>query len=260
MQPTYLLLYLLQILVVSSCPLPHGHLNTLLKRKGGGGGGRSSGGSSHSSSGSSHTSSGSSSSSGSEGHAPSVVVANPTAHTTGSAPKPGTIDRVPQYGGFFGGGAALPYVAGGRSARGLTPYALVPVPGLNFYPGVWLRPAYVYRYSQPYTFYNATAGANETEQVLCLCEQWCECGCDDNADPAYMNSLIGTGDPATWNATLVTESVVNGTESIVVNGTLPNGTYTSANGTTVTAGASGLRSRSYTVAWCGLLAAVFVML
>jgi hypothetical protein len=136
----------------------------------------------------------------------------------------------------------------------------VPISGLGFYPGVWLRPAYVYGYSQPYTFFNATSGANETEPVLCLCEQWCVCGCDDNADQAYMSSVIGTGNTSAWNATLVAEAVVNGTKNIVINGTLPNGTFTATNGTTITAGASGLRSRTYLLGWCGLLAAVFVML
>jgi hypothetical protein len=75
-----------------------------------------------------------------------------------------------------------------------------------------------------------------------------------------MNGVVGTGNTSTWNSTLVAEAVVNGTESIVINGTLPNGTYTAANGTTITAGASGLGGRPYIVGWCGLMAAVFVMM
>jgi hypothetical protein len=176
--------------------------------------------------------------------------------------RPGTVVRGPTYGGVYGGGAALPFFAGGRTGRGLNPYALVPIAGLGFFAGSWLYPAYVYRYSQPYTFYNASLGANQTEPVLCLCQQYSECGCDDNPDPTYMNTIIGTGDPTTWNQTLVQAGMVNGTQSIVINGTLQNGTYMSANGTIVTAGTAGGMSgfRPYLLGWCGLMAAVAVML
>jgi hypothetical protein len=166
------------------------------------------------------------------------------------------------YGGVYGGGASVPYLAGGRSARGLTPFALLPIAGLGLFTGAWLYGAYLYRYPQPYSFYNQTSGLNQTEPVLCLCQQYCECGCDDNEDSAYMDSIIG--DPLSMNASLVQVSVVNGTQTIVINGTLPNGTYTAPNGTTVTAGnvsgASGPMSKSYVLGWCGLMAAVFVML
>lgn len=180
-------------------------------------------------------------------------------------PATGTTAGHTTYGGVYGGGAAVPYLAGGRSARGLTPLALIPVAGLGFFAGAWLYGAYLYHYTLPYSFYNATSGMNQTEPVLCLCQQYSECGCDDNEDPTYMDSVIGTGSPAAMNASLVQVSDYNGTQSIIINGTLPNGTYTAPNGTTVTvgkiaSGASGPMSKSYVLGWCGLMAAVFVML
>lgn len=56
------------------------------------------------------------------------------------------------------------------------------------------------------------------------------CGCDDNNDSAFIDSLIGDGDYFKLNQTLVTVADVNGTSTILINGTLPNGT-TAAGGT-----------------------------
>lgn len=50
------------------------------------------------------------------------------------------------------------------------------------------------------------------------------CGCDENDDQKYLNDLVGNGSYAALNKTLVTVSDVNGTRSLILNGTLPNGT------------------------------------
>ena len=42
-----------------------------------------------------------------------------------------------------------------------------------------------------------------------------------------MNSIIGDGNPSTLNQTLVRVANVNGTDTIFINGTLPNGTTAS---------------------------------
>lgn len=50
------------------------------------------------------------------------------------------------------------------------------------------------------------------------------CGCDDNDDPEYLKSVIGNATPSALNDTLVRVADVNGTKTIWLNGTLPNGT------------------------------------
>jgi hypothetical protein len=127
---------------------------------------------------------------------------------------------------------------------------------LSFYPGLWLYGAYNYPYTHPYTFHNRTAtsnttnstttrrdngfdimlrqtsdeGVNQTKPVTCLCAVYSECGCDDNGNTTFLDSIIGDGTYANLNQSLVTVADVNGTSTIVLNGTLPNGT-TTAGGT-----------------------------
>lgn len=54
-----------------------------------------------------------------------------------------------------------------------------------------------------------------------------------------MDSLIGNGSYAALNQSVVTVADVNGTSTILINGTLPNGT-TASGGTTSASGASSL--------------------
>lgn len=163
----------------------------------------------------------------------------------------------PSYGGgrYYGGGATSPYSAGRASPLGITPFFLG-ASALVIFPGLWLYGAYAYPYHNPYTFYNRTAhrnstqnststrrdfdelmlevrqddatGVNQTKQVQCLCAAYAECGCDDNNNTTFLDSLIGDGNYSQLNHSLV--SVVdysNGTSIIAINGTLPNGTTTS---------------------------------
>ncbi len=171
----------------------------------------------------------------------------------------------PNYGGgrYYGGGATTPYTAGARSPLGI---AAVPLAftALAFYPGIWLYGAYAYPYTHPYTFYNRTApanstnttttatrdlhfdievrqendtGANETKPVTCLCAMYAECGCDDNGNTTFLNSLIGDGTYSNLNLSLVNVADINGTSTIILNGTLPNGT-TAPGGTENASGAA----------------------
>jgi len=159
----------------------------------------------------------------------------------------------PSYGGgrYYGGGATSPYSSGARSPLGVIPFFLG-AGALAVFPGLWLYGAYAYPYHNPYTFYNRTAprnttntrrdldglileiqirqdstdtGANETKAVQCLCAMYAECGCDDNGNTTFLDSLVGDGTYSKLNQSLV--SVVdypNGTSIIAINGTLPNGT------------------------------------
>lgn len=54
------------------------------------------------------------------------------------------------------------------------------------------------------------------------------CGCDNNSNTTYLDTLVGNGSAADENSTLVHVGDVNGTKTLIINGTLPNGT----NGTT----------------------------
>jgi hypothetical protein len=95
-------------------------------------------------------------------------------------------------------------------------------------------------------------GANETKPVTCLCAQYAVCGCDDNSDTSFLDSIIGNGDYSTLNKSLVQVADINGTSTIVLNGTLPNGT-TGSGGTEDANGSTS--SGSSSVSASGLLQA-----
>lgn len=179
----------------------------------------------------------------------------------------------PSYGGgkYYGGGARQPYSSGGVSPRGIAPVFLG-VGALAIFPGIWLYGAYAYPYHNPYTFHNRTArnstntrrdtgsvqlieirqddtGVNQTKTVQCLCALYAECGCDDEGDTTFLDSVIGDGTYATLNHSLVdVVDFANGTSQIVLNGTLPNGT-TVAGGTedAFDSGASWVQASGYWV-------------
>ncbi|KAF2033152.1 hypothetical protein EK21DRAFT_109288 [Setomelanomma holmii] len=211
--------------------------HTLEKRKGGGGRGGGSSSSSSSSSGGGRSSGGSSSSS--SRTSSSSFVGGST--RLGSGPS-----RSYGRGGYYGGGAAVPYQAGSRTPKGLVAGALIaPIAILAIMPGLWLYSVYPYYYNNPYRFYNRTAtnhtntnndarsllalrqeatGANQTLPVVCLCQDFAVCGCDENTDQQYISDLVGDGDYSKLNKSLITVSDVNGTRTLVLNGSLPNGT------------------------------------
>ncbi|KAK0653883.1 hypothetical protein DIS24_g5590 [Lasiodiplodia hormozganensis] len=201
----------------------------LEKRKGGGGrGGGSSSSSSSSSSGSGGRSSSGSSSSSSSGRTSS-------SSNAGGRTSSGSGVR-PAYGGgaYYGGGSSVPYTAGRASPRGINPF-LFPVAALAFLPAAWLAAsaygAYGYHYTHPYIFRNTSDsnnnGTNTTLPVECYCQQYTVCGCDDNNDTAYYDSLVGNGSYDALNKSLVTVARVNGSDTLVINGVLPNGTTAS---------------------------------
>ncbi|KAL2258960.1 hypothetical protein VTK26DRAFT_7522 [Humicola hyalothermophila] len=131
-------------------------------------------------------------------------------------------------GRYYGGGASTPYPAGNKSPRaGIAPVFFVGA-ALAFWPGLWLYGAYLYHYPHPYHFYNHSSNQNETKEVQCACSQAGECGCDiPSGDPrnlTYLDELIGNGSYNALNHSLITVANVNGTDTILINGTLPPGT------------------------------------
>jgi hypothetical protein len=133
---------------------------------------------------------------------------------------------------------------------------------LAIMPGLWLYSTYPYYYNNPYRFHNQSAtndgdhddkrslwarqdqGKNETLPVMCVCQEYSVCGCDENDDQTYINDLVGNGSYAGLNKTLVTVSDVNGTKTLVLNGTLENGT-TAPGGTDDDSAAINLRVGKY---------------
>lgn len=64
--------------------------------------------------------------------------------------------------------------------------------------------------------------------MTCLCEQYSACGCDDANNSTFLDGIIGDGNLANLNKSLVNVGNVNGTKTIVLNGTLPNDTVADA--------------------------------
>lgn len=225
--------------------------HTLERRKGGGGrGGGGGGGGSRSG--------GGSSGGGSSGRT------SPSSNAGGLSSAGSGRPRTFGGGQFYGGGARTPYTAGSRTPKGLVAAPLIGVAlVVAIMPGLWLHSAYPYYYNNPYRFYNQSAtnddddndndrralwtrqtqGRNETLPVVCLCEEDFVCGCDENDDQQYLNDLVGNGSYAALNKTLVTVSDVNGTRSLVLNGTLEKGT--TAPGGTDESGAMSLSAGKY---------------
>lgn len=127
-------------------------------------------------------------------------------------------------GKFYGGGGAAPYRSGSRTPiAGIG--ALFLIGGaLAFWPGMWLYGAHSYRYDEDYRFHNETTDEDEKLPVICACAPYNPCGCEENNDTEYMQDLVGTGAYDQLNHSQVTVAEVNGTKTLLINGTLPNGT------------------------------------
>ncbi|KAM0563027.1 hypothetical protein ACHAPJ_001871 [Fusarium lateritium] len=265
---------------------PNADEHELYKRRGGGGGGGrgggggsssgggrsggSSGGSSGSRGGSSSSGSGSSrgSSSGSgSSRSGSSRGSSSRSGSSGSSGSRGGASRgtgpQPNFAGgrYYPGGATAPYRAGGRSpAASILPFALVGG-ALAFWPGVWLYGAYMYPYHNSYHYHNDTSDEDEERDVLCGCAKYNPCACDDNNSTEYYDQLIGNGSYDALNKSIVDVAKVNGTWTILINGTLPNGTALpdddddSSSSDSDNAGA-GLKTMAEALGWWPAVAAV----
>ncbi|KAI0799148.1 hypothetical protein GGR55DRAFT_518183 [Xylaria sp. FL0064] len=207
----------------------------LWKRKGGGGGGGRGGGGSSSGGGrggsSGSSGSGSSGSSGSSGGGRGLGSSTNSAGgrtTTGSGPKPA-------YGGgrYYGGGATVPYKAG-SPAGSIAPALLTgaAIGGIGFLGVSYLYGAWLYPYHNHYYYHNATTNMNETKPVMCVCDPYSPCTCDDNGNSTYFSSVVGDGSYTNLNHTLVSvaKNDTTNNQTIYINGAVPNGT-TAAGGT-----------------------------
>ena len=98
----------------------------------------------------------------------------------------------------------------------------MPATALAFFGGIWLYGAYAYPYNYHYQYVDQTSHHNASMPVFCLCEKYAECSCDENSDRSYYESIFNGTQPANSSVAKIVE--VNGTETIYINGTLPNGT------------------------------------
>ncbi|PHH87395.1 hypothetical protein CDD83_8926 [Cordyceps sp. RAO-2017] len=217
------------------------HVNDLFKRRGGGGSGGRGGGSSGGGGSGGRGGGGNSGGGGSSGGRPSGSRGNTGSGSNLGGTSRGGTGPTPRFGGgrFYGGGATRPYRAGAASPAGIAPFLLVGA-ALAFWPGVWLHGAHAYPYSYVHRFHNATTDKNETAKVLCACAEFAECGCDENNSTAYYNDLIGNGSYEALNKSVVNVGDVRGEKTLLINGTLPNGT--TADGPDSSAFGSGLTS------------------
>ncbi|KAI2472570.1 hypothetical protein F4781DRAFT_343416 [Annulohypoxylon bovei var. microspora] len=223
----------------------------LWKRKGGGGGGGRGG-----SSGSSGGKGGSSStSSGGRGSSSSNTGGSTT---TGSGVRPA-------YGGgtYYGGGAKQPYTSGSTSPTGIAPLVLggAALGTIGFLGAYYAYGAYAYPYTHQYWYRNATNNKNETKPVTCVCDYYETCGCDDNGNQTYFNSVIGDGSYANLNKSLVTVADNDTTHesTIYIQGTLANGTTSSGGTEDPNAAGKNLVALAQTAGWWPVITTVIAI-
>lgn len=82
----------------------------------------------------------------------------------------------------------------------------------------------MYDYDTAYHYHNVSSEANETREVICGCARYAVCGCEENNSTEYYDDLIGNGSYAALNKSIINVARTNGTMTILINGTLPNGT------------------------------------
>ncbi|KAL0929453.1 uncharacterized protein CTRU02_215619 [Colletotrichum truncatum] len=159
---------------------------------------------------------------------------------TGSGPAP-AYGR----GRYYGGGASIPYKAG--DARGGITAVLLVGSAVAFWPGLWMS-IYVYDHT-PYLFYNASIHEYQKKPVLCGCAEHQPCGCDYNNSTEYINSILGDGSYNGLNKSVVNIADYMGESTILINGTLPNGTTAAGGNDEVGSNAIRLAARSLRLAW-----------
>lgn len=132
-------------------------------------------------------------------------------------------------GKFYSGGAKVPFTAGKASPGGIKPTSLSKKKAGGFFAGGWLFGAYAYPYSHPIIFRNITRdNATQKESLICMCQKYLECGCDDNTNKAYVDDLVGDGSYDGLDHSVVQTGKWKGKPALFVNGTLANGTTASS--------------------------------
>lgn len=146
------------------------------------------------------------------------------------------------HGGYYSGGAVVPLTSGKTSTSGMVPVILSSSIVSAIFVGAWLYSSvYAYHFDHSINYYNATNHSNETLPVTCLCQEYSVCGCDENHDQTYVDSLVANATNTVDGRSKIAE--VNGTRTLLINGTLDNGT-TADGGTEAVSGATALVGQS----------------
>lgn len=85
----------------------------------------------------------------------------------------------------------------------------------------------MYHYPNSYRYYNESSEEEEDRPILCACSKEASCGCDQDDkvnNTALYDELIGNGSYEHLNKSIVDVAEVNGTTTILLNGTLPKDT------------------------------------
>ncbi|KAJ6264410.1 hypothetical protein Dda_0556 [Drechslerella dactyloides] len=207
------------------------HFQHLEKRKGGGGGGGGGGGRGGGGSSGGKSSGGSSGDGKTTSSGGKSSTSGGKSSTSGGKTSSGNYKGYKTYGGRYGGGATSGYKAGGRSPLGLAP-VLLPLGAIALiFPGLWLYSVYSYKYNTAYQYYNNTLNQLQTVPVQCLCMQYSDCGCDDNGNTTYLAELVALNQS---NTTVF--ATVDKVWTLLINGTVENGTGPAAGDTISEAG------------------------
>ncbi|MCJ1325273.1 hypothetical protein MMC10_001935 [Thelotrema lepadinum] len=210
--------------IAAALSIPHitsrdAEFSVLEKRRGGGGGGGGKGGGS--SGGSSSSGSRGSGSSGSSGSSSSGSSSSGSSSSGGR----GSTSSSPSFGGgrSYAGGSTSSYSAGTRSPSGISPFLLGGA-ALGFGAGaLFLYGAYSYPYTHPYYYVDPQSHQNNSLPVDCFCDPYSPCGCDDTNNQTLINQML-------QNSSVANITTVNNTKTVVIDGTLPNGTDTGSAG------------------------------
>ena len=153
---------------------------------------------------------------------------NSSTSDTGGKTKSGSgISRTYGGGRYYAGGATVPYTSGVRSPLGIKPF-LLSIATIGIFSQPLHYGVYAYPFIHHYYYRNPSNGTNTSVPITCLCEQYAECGCDDNGNTTYIEETIGNGTGTPQNSSLVRViSYPNGTTEAYLNGTLDNGTTAS---------------------------------
>ncbi|EGU73615.1 hypothetical protein IWW34DRAFT_796722 [Fusarium oxysporum f. sp. albedinis] len=89
---------------------------------------------------------------------------------------------------------------------------------------MWLYGAYIYPFTDTCFYRNETIDEDEERSVVCGCSWYENCACDDPDSAPYFKEPIGSGSYEALNKSIVDVAEFNGTKTILINGTLPNGT------------------------------------
>ena len=156
----------------------------------------------------------------------------------GSSSRP-RLPRRPKGGRNFGnsrflpGGSAVSYRSGQPSPGGITPFRQSSTQAAAIFPGTWAAGVFVYAYTLDNDDIEETEldgsfvdDLDDEVPVRCLCEEFLRCSCEREDDEEYLRFLIDDDDVEDLAEDVVTFNEVNGTTTLVINGTVANATET----------------------------------